>query len=148
MINILGRIVYSTLSAALLIIQLTSSGGIICHELQSSWFRVGVALPFYYGVKGFRTIFFGAGEGRMWLNWVVLTGWNVGCLPVALIFGAMKVRQRVHKALLPSIQEGAAGQSKGDERDLHQSTTGKADETKPDEENGLSDLGDVALMGA
>ena len=104
----------------------------MCHELQSSWYRVGVAFPFYYGVKGFRTIFFGAGEGRMWLNWVVLTGWNIGCLPLALIFGAFKVRQRVRKALQPSVD----------------STAGKGDDAASDDENAFTDLGDVALMGA
>lgn len=67
----------------------------------------------------------------MWLNWVVLTGWNVGCLPLALILGAMKVRQRVQKALLPETQ-----------------AKGKGGATHADEETGLSDLGDVALMGA
>jgi len=38
---------FSTLSALLLILQLTSSGGIIAHELEQPWFRIGVALPFY-----------------------------------------------------------------------------------------------------
>ncbi len=53
---------FSTLSALLLILQLTSSGGIIAHELEQPWFRIGVALPFYYGTNGFKTIFFGAGQ--------------------------------------------------------------------------------------
>ncbi len=53
---------FSTLSALLLILQLTSSGGIIAHELEQPWFRIGVALPFYYGTNGFKTIFFEAGQ--------------------------------------------------------------------------------------
>ncbi len=58
---------FSTLSALLLILQLTSSGGIIAHELEQPWFRIGVALPFYYGTNGFKTIFFGAGQvPRVW----------------------------------------------------------------------------------
>jgi len=67
LINLVGPTMFSTLSALLLILQLTSSGGIIAHELEQPWFRVGVALPFYYGTDGFKTIFFGAGQvPRVW----------------------------------------------------------------------------------
>ncbi|DBA86298.1 TPA: hypothetical protein ACH3X2_005537 [Trebouxia sp. C0005] len=62
LINLVGPTMFSTLSAFLLILQLTSSGGIIAHELEQPWFRIGVALPFYYGTNGFKTIFFGAGQ--------------------------------------------------------------------------------------
>ena len=66
LINIIGPTYFSMLSALLLILQLTSSAGIIASQLAQPFYRVGKALPFYYGVKGFRTIFFGAGLGRMW----------------------------------------------------------------------------------
>lgn len=66
LINIVGPSNFSILSALLLILQLTSSGGIIADEISQPFCKVGKALPFYYGVKGFRRIFFGAGRGDMW----------------------------------------------------------------------------------
>lgn len=128
LINLVGPTVFSTLSAFILIIQLTSSGGIIAHELQQPWYRIGVALPFYYGTKGFRTIFYGAGQGRMWLNWLVLTGWNVGCLPLALLISATHARRRVMAAV-------KLGQDSSKQKDTV-------------DEDSLAAMGNVALMGA
>ena len=53
---------FSTLSTLLLILQLTSSGGIIAHELEQPWFRIGVALPSITAPTASKIIFFGAGQ--------------------------------------------------------------------------------------
>lgn len=70
LINFVGPSHFSVLSALLLILQLTSSGGIIADELSQPFYKVGKALPFYYGAKGFRRIFFGAGRSDMWCRFI------------------------------------------------------------------------------
>lgn len=42
-----------------------SSGGIITESLSNRFFFIGKAFPFYYGVRGLRTIFFGSEENLM-----------------------------------------------------------------------------------
>ena len=76
-------------------------------------------------------------QGSMWLNWVVLTGWNAGCLPLALLIGASRSKKRVlakAKSGLNRQQAGTGGSSSG---------VGQGS----DEQEGFEDLGDVALMG-
>ncbi len=75
----------------------------------------------------------------MWLNWVVLTGWNVGCLPLALLIGASRARKRVLAKAKPGLEEK---QAKGGE-----AAAGVGD-VESQGQDGLQDLGNVALMGA
>ncbi len=42
---------FSSLSAFLLILQLTSAGAIFSEELSSPFYFIGKGLPFYYGVR-------------------------------------------------------------------------------------------------
>lgn len=74
----------------------------------------------------------------MWLNWVVLTGWNAGCLPLALLIGASGSKKRVlakARSGLNRPQAGTAGSSSG------------AGPGESKEQEGFEDLGNVALMG-
>ena len=64
----------------------------------------------------------------MWLNWLVLTGWNVGCLPLAFLITATHARRRV----MAAVKLGTDGSKQKDS----------------EEPDSLSDLGNVALMGA
>ncbi len=77
-------------------------------------------------------------QGSMWLNWVVLTGWNAGCLPLALLIGASRSKKCVlakAKSGLNRQQAGTGGTSSG------------AGQVESEEQEGFEDLGDVALMG-
>ncbi|KAF9106615.1 hypothetical protein BGX27_009093 [Mortierella sp. AM989] len=58
-----------------LILMFTSSGGIMDQALQPGFFRIGQAFPFFYGVRGMRTIWFGSLRNKMWINWVVISAW-------------------------------------------------------------------------
>ena len=71
----------------------------------------------------------------MWLNWVILTCWNVGCLPLGLFISASRARKRVMAKLGPVLT--------GTQQDA---PNGKDVESQGQE--GLADLGNVALMGA
>lgn len=68
------------------------------------------------------------------LNWVVLTAWNVGCLPIALILAACKARARVRSGVLSKRQPSATVP-------VTQGRTRQGDQ-------GLVELGEVALLGA
>ena len=77
-------------------------------------------------------------QGSMWLNWVVLTGWNAGCLPLALLIGASGSKKRVlvkAKSGLNRQQAGTGGASSG------------VGQVESEEQEVFEDLGNVALMG-
>jgi hypothetical protein len=50
---------------------------VFAHELTPAFYKIGFGLPFFWGVRGLRTIFFGVLDETMWLAWVVLTAWNL-----------------------------------------------------------------------
>ncbi|KAF9196324.1 hypothetical protein BGZ59_005870, partial [Podila verticillata] len=58
------------------------------------FFRVGVALPFTYGVKGLRSIYFGSRRDEMWLNWVVILGWIVVPALITMALARSEIRLR------------------------------------------------------
>ncbi|GFR50114.1 hypothetical protein Agub_g12263, partial [Astrephomene gubernaculifera] len=91
LLHALGPDRFSSASAALLIAQLTSASAIMSQELQNRVFYVGQALPFFYGVRGFRSIFFGTLTDKMWINWLVLTAYNVVFLPLGLLLVVRRV---------------------------------------------------------
>lgn len=75
---------------------------------------------------------------------MVLTAWNVGCLPLALVIAAVKARHRVSSKLKAQDHSTAAA---GDEEvggGAH-SMVGSSNQRS---DNGLQQLGDVALLGA
>ncbi len=91
LLHALGIERFNSVSALLLILQLMSSGGILSEETSPGFYYVGRALPFYYGVRGLRTIFFGTQADSMYANWLVLFGWNVGTSLVSWVFVAHKI---------------------------------------------------------
>lgn len=75
------------------------------------------------------------------LNWVVLTAWNVGCLPLALVIAAVKARHRVSSKLKAQDHSTADEEVGGGAHSMVGSSNQRSD-------NGLQQLGDVALLGA
>ncbi|GLC72996.1 hypothetical protein PLESTF_001317800 [Pleodorina starrii] len=84
LLHVIGIERFSSMTALLLILQLTSASGILSVELSNRFFYIGKGLPFFYGVRGFRTIFFGTMEDKMWINWLVFTAYNVVFAPLSL----------------------------------------------------------------
>ncbi|KAG0334284.1 hypothetical protein BG000_008467 [Podila horticola] len=78
----------------LMILMFTSSGGILDWVLMPGFFRVGVAFPFTYGVKGLRSIYFGSRRDEMWLNWVVVLGWIVVPALITMALARSEIRLR------------------------------------------------------
>ncbi|KAG2453264.1 hypothetical protein HYH02_002587 [Chlamydomonas schloesseri] len=84
LLHLMGIERFSSASAFLLILQLTSSSAILSSDLSNRFFYIGKGFPFYWGVRGFRHIFFNALNETYWLSWVVLLGYNLVCMPLAL----------------------------------------------------------------
>ena len=78
-----------------LILQLSSSGGFFSELLSNRFFLIGRGFPFYYGVRAFRTIFFGGQEVWMPINWMVPTVWNAGCYAAHLYIAILWLRRRI-----------------------------------------------------
>ncbi|GIL86446.1 hypothetical protein Vretifemale_14758 [Volvox reticuliferus] len=75
LLHVIGIERFSSVTAFLLILQLTSASGIMSIEICNRFFYIGKGLPFFYGVRGFRTIFFGTCQNKMYINWLVFTVW-------------------------------------------------------------------------
>ena len=86
---------FTTATTLLLIVQLTSSAGFFAETLSNRFFLVGRGLPFYYGVRAFRTIQFGGQENLMPINWMVPTVWNAGCMAALGVFTVARLQRRV-----------------------------------------------------
>ena len=71
---------------------------------------------------------------------MVLTAWNVGCLPIALVIAASKARQRVRTGVVAKRQSAGVVTSGG--------TVAAAEGVNSKGDLGLEELGEVALMGA
>ncbi|ORX88389.1 hypothetical protein K493DRAFT_411057 [Basidiobolus meristosporus CBS 931.73] len=76
-----------------LVLQLTTSGGIVSNTLQPGIAKVGVAFPMYYGVRGLRSIFYGSLTHKMWINWLVITGWIVVPGVISMFWARYKIKQ-------------------------------------------------------
>ncbi|KXZ44485.1 hypothetical protein GPECTOR_67g325 [Gonium pectorale] len=93
LLHAMGPDRFSSASALLLIVQLTSSSGIMSVDLSNRFFYIGKGLPFFYGVRGFRALFFGVMTDAMYQNWLVLTAYNVVLAPL----GVWLVSRRIWK---------------------------------------------------
>ncbi|ORX89233.1 hypothetical protein K493DRAFT_383316 [Basidiobolus meristosporus CBS 931.73] len=81
----------------LLVLQLTTSDGIISNVLQPGLAKVGLAFPMYYGVRGLRSIFYGSLTHTMWINWLVITAWIVVPGLLSMILARYKLRRLRHE---------------------------------------------------
>eukprot|EP00128_Syssomonas_multiformis_P000017 Colp12_sorted_trinity150504_noHs@23418 len=81
-------------STFLLILQLTSSGGLIAEDLQPGFYLIGRGLPFYYAVRGARTIMFGSLPDTMPFNYGILTIYFAVFLGLTLLLGRKGVLKR------------------------------------------------------
>ncbi|KAG2487263.1 hypothetical protein HYH03_014104 [Edaphochlamys debaryana] len=91
LLHFLGVERFSSISALILILQLTSASAILTTDLSNRFFYIGRGLPFYWGVRAFRTLWFGVNTDTMWLNWVVITAFNVVFMPLGLGATAYRV---------------------------------------------------------
>ncbi|KAG0345955.1 hypothetical protein BG004_002746 [Podila humilis] len=80
----------------LMILMFTSSGGILDWVLIPGFFRIGVAFPFTYGVKGLRSIYFGSRRDVMWINWLVVLAWIVVPALITMALARSEIRLRRH----------------------------------------------------
>ena len=94
-LHVIGVEKFTAVTTLLLIVQLTSSAGFFSETLSNRFFRVGRGLPFFYGVRAFRTIQFGGQENWMPINWMVPTVWNAGCFLAFTIFTVARLQRRV-----------------------------------------------------
>ncbi|KAK9694801.1 hypothetical protein K7432_013280 [Basidiobolus ranarum] len=76
-----------------LVLQLTTSGGILSNTLQPGIAKIGVAFPMYYGVRGLRSIFYGSLTHKMWINWLVITAWIVIPGVISMFWARYKIKQ-------------------------------------------------------
>ncbi|KAF8951409.1 hypothetical protein BGZ46_003992 [Entomortierella lignicola] len=56
-----------------MILMFTASGGILDLIVQPGFYRIGQAFPFFYAVRGMRTIWFGSLRNKMWINWMAIS---------------------------------------------------------------------------
>eukprot|EP00013_Stygamoeba_regulata_P021516 CAMPEP_0177644462 /NCGR_PEP_ID=MMETSP0447-20121125/8703_1 /TAXON_ID=0 /ORGANISM="Stygamoeba regulata, Strain BSH-02190019" /LENGTH=476 /DNA_ID=CAMNT_0019146829 /DNA_START=24 /DNA_END=1454 /DNA_ORIENTATION=- len=77
----------------LLVVQLTCCEAIMPHVLQPAFFKLGVALPMRYAVRGTRHILFGS-YNRIMEDCLVLMAWIVGPLLVGIPLGIWKLQKR------------------------------------------------------
>ncbi|KAG2487264.1 hypothetical protein HYH03_014105 [Edaphochlamys debaryana] len=91
LLHFLGVERFSSISALILILQLTSASAILTTDLSNRFFYIGRGLPMYWGVRAFRTLWFGVNTDTMWLNWVVITAFNVVFMPLGLGATAYRV---------------------------------------------------------
>ncbi|GIL64456.1 hypothetical protein Vafri_18362 [Volvox africanus] len=91
LLHFIGIERFSSVTAFLLILQLTSASGIMSIELCNRFFYIGKGLPFFYGVRGFRTIFFGTCRNKMYINWLVFTAYNLVFAPLGLLLVTQRV---------------------------------------------------------
>ncbi|KAF9583733.1 hypothetical protein BGW38_008722 [Lunasporangiospora selenospora] len=78
----------------LMILMFTSSGGILDWIIMPGFFRVGVAFPFTYAVRGLRTIYFGSLQDKMWINWLVILAWIIVPGLITMFLARSEIRLR------------------------------------------------------
>ena len=93
LVALLGPDLFQLPSTLWLILQLTTSGGILDPVLMNDFYDVGRAFPLFYAVRGNRTILFGS-YYHIEEDTLVLFGWAVGSLILIFIFGTQRMEQR------------------------------------------------------
>lgn len=114
LINVLGPTKYSIVSTLLLVLQITSSTGVLGHELSPAFYKVGWVFPFFWGVRGLRAIFFGALTHHLWKSWLVMLFWNLGSGLVWAVVWVARTRGHLHPL------DGIRGQPERDVADVGQ----------------------------
>lgn len=90
---LLGIDLFQVLSTTLLILQLTTSSGILSEMLMFDFYRLGIVFPFYYAVRGNRYLIFGSYD-TMNLNFTVIGTWIGACIVLIFIFGLKNIKSR------------------------------------------------------
>lgn len=55
------------------------------------------ALPLFYGVRGFRTIFFGSMRTYMWVNWLVIGAYILIFAPLWFLLGYRRISKNMQE---------------------------------------------------
>lgn len=92
--GILGITAFQLASTFMLILQLTSGGAMLSEYLMNEFYLIGHGLPFYYAVRGARTILFGSLENKMEENGLVIFGWAFGCLLASFLLSLLRMEKR------------------------------------------------------
>ena len=87
---LVGPEVFQLFATLWLILQLTSSGGLIDQVLQPGFYQIGRAFPLYYIVQGNRTILFGS-YYHIVEDALVLFGWAAGSLLIIALLASRRI---------------------------------------------------------
>lgn len=105
MLGISGEDGYSTFATFMLILQSCCDAGVFSDLLSTKFFKIGRGLPWYYGVRALRTIFFGGQANWMPINWMVPTVWNAG-LSIAYVAAALhSLCSPIHAEMQKTIED-------------------------------------------
>ncbi|ORX65369.1 hypothetical protein BCR32DRAFT_297749 [Anaeromyces robustus] len=75
LIHLLPFIAYYLTVTIFMILQITTCNGILDHSLQYGFWKIGRALPMYYGVRQLKIIFWKVGEHTTVINLIVILLW-------------------------------------------------------------------------
>jgi len=107
--NIIGVPQFSPLSILLMMLQMASGGGLMTEALQPQFFLIGQGLPFFYAVRGARTIMFGSLENYMLTNALVLMAFIICFGSLYFFIARTRVLQR-----WAAIRQSPVGQALSD----------------------------------
>ncbi|KAI9011528.1 hypothetical protein BC832DRAFT_608224 [Gaertneriomyces semiglobifer] len=80
-------------ASVLLILQLTSSTALASFETMPGVMRMGIAFPFYWGLKGTRAYLTGSQTHELSKCYWVLLGWGFGSVLLAILIATRKVKR-------------------------------------------------------
>jgi len=99
LIHILPFISFYLVALIFMMLQITTCGGILDHAVQYGFWKIGRALPMYYGVRQLKVIIWKVGEHTTWVNLVVLFAWLIVFTTISLILYKLELRARREKWL-------------------------------------------------
>ncbi|ORX41877.1 hypothetical protein BCR36DRAFT_416472 [Piromyces finnis] len=99
LIHLLPFIGFYLSAVIFMMLQITTCGGILDNTLQYGFWKIGKALPMYYGVRQLKNIIWKVGEHTIWVNLVVLFAWLIVFTIISLILYKLELRARREKWL-------------------------------------------------
>ncbi|OUM70045.1 hypothetical protein PIROE2DRAFT_1996, partial [Piromyces sp. E2] len=94
LVHILPFIGFYLVALIFMMLQITTCGGILDHAVQYGFWKIGRALPFYYGVRQLKVIIWKVGEHTTWVNLVVLFSWLIISTTISLILYRLELKAR------------------------------------------------------
>jgi len=99
LIHLMPFICYYMFALIFMMLQVTTCGGILDHSLQKGFWKIGRALPMYYGVRQLKNIYWGVGEHTTVVNILVILAWIVVFSIITLLLYKMELRTKKEKWL-------------------------------------------------